>query len=156
MSEQDEILYFKFIPFVLKSWLKNNSTQLNEADFEDVVSELYCLTKQPRFSNYSIEHQPQMYFAMIYKLVPKALHIVLPDFIITETNEQHAIEEEEILYSINTEPFYLAIAKKVWVDGMTVKQIAAQYNVAQSTVYNWLKLIKRQLKKVYEEDKSGQ
>lgn len=153
MSEQDVILYFKFIPFVLKSWLKNNSVQLSEADFEDVVSELYCLTKQPRFNSYTIENQPQMYFVMIYKLVPKALKIVLPDFIITETGEQHQGQKEEVvLYSINSEPFYLDIAKKIWVDKMTVKQVAAQYNVAQSTVYNWLKVVKRQLKKVYEED----
>lgn len=147
-KEQDTELYFDFIPFVLKTWLKNHNYQLQKVDFDDCVSELFMLSKQPRFKKYSLSDEDKpMIFVMLYVMIPKVLKILFPETIYEQEDYHNKVYPKKNYYHLPINEFYIDIAIMIWVEGKSIKNLAALYNVSESTVYNWLEIVKRAIKK---------
>jgi hypothetical protein len=149
MDKQQEIdLYEDFIPFVVKTWLKNHNYSLQDADFEDCVSELYLLSKQPRFKDYSLDEKDKpMMFVMLYVMIPKVFKELFPETIYEQHDYHNKTYQDKNYYHLPVNEFHIDIAEMIWVEGKSVKNLAALYNVSESTIYNWLDIVRRAVKK---------
>jgi len=149
----DVTLYFEFIPAVCKSWLKKHKIYLSKYDFEDLVSELYFQTKQPRFNNVNYILNPELFFVMLYILIPNVLKKLFPSEVLMEEHdiEQYS-EKEQQKDEIKIEDKYFTVVYEIWTNKKDIKQIAMEYKVSISTVYSWIRRVKRMIKNIYEEE----
>lgn len=158
MPNRDEYIYFKLIPIALSVWLRKFKFHLSREDFEDTVSELYCLYMQePAFAPYRDESEDPNYaliYSMIFTRIPKVINKLHPD--------TFCLEEEYLDTKQKTKESYLdnfdiilnekeaKIATWYFIENQTVADIAKKLGVSVSTVYGEIEKISRKLRRVYE------
>ena len=90
---------------------------------------------------------------MLYILIPNVLKKLFPSEVLMEEHdiEQYS-EKEQQKDEIKIEDKYFTVVYEIWTNKKDIKQIAMEYKVSISTVYSWIRRVKRMIKNIYEEE----